>query len=246
MLERFRLANTEFIPALSPHGSTANCFRIHQSAEAIEAFPVLRPLLHFRHVLQLTGEDVGSAALTTLVGAPASVVVVSTADGETEPLREFARRRGMEDRLRIFTGVDIENPSQLADIVHQEFGRDGLEIVLDERSDDMDTGRRVFEMLFPLLQVGGAHVIERWAWDHFLIESWIANAAPGECVPEEKRKESVAEVLAAKGQTLEALLPLLVDAARAHPEAIASVTASKHWLAVHRGVGDAARVLRSL
>ena len=111
-VERFRLANTEFMPGLSSKDSTAQLFRIHKSAEAIQQFPRLRPLLHFRNVLQVIGEDAGSAALTSLVGAPAKLVVVSTVDASTDPLVEFARYRGIEDQLRIYCNVNFDDSAQ--------------------------------------------------------------------------------------------------------------------------------------
>ena len=89
---RFRLANTAFVPSFTGEGSTASEFRIHKSAEAIQMFPRLRDLLRFRNVVQVTGDDMGSVALTSLVAAPAKIVAVSAQDESAGALAEFAQR----------------------------------------------------------------------------------------------------------------------------------------------------------
>lgn len=235
-LGRFRLANTSFATGFSTGDSTSTSFRLHRSAEAIQDFPRLRPLLRFRNVLQLTTDDVGSAALTSLVGTPAKLVVVSTVSPPVDALLEFAAMRGLEDQLSIYTDVDVDRV-RLLDIVDSEFGAGGVEVVLDDVSADLDTGRTVFDMFFPGLPPDGSHVIERWARDHFLIEGFVSDVDPAEA--EARRAEAVERTVGLRGEVLEAILSKLVVAQTARPDVVASITASKHWLAVRRGTGDA-------
>jgi hypothetical protein len=234
-VERFRLANTEFIAGLNSKDSTPERFRIHKSSEAIQEFPRLRPLLRFRNVLQVIGEDAGSAALTSLVGAPAKLVVVSTIGASTDALVEFARYRGIENQLSVYSNVTLDDTAQVSRIVEHEFGVDGLEVVLDDGSDDLAAGRRAFEALFPKVTADGSYLVERWGWDHFLLEGFIAAAGLAPADVEQKRTDSVRAVLAEKGATLEAMVPDLVAAVATRPEVVAAVTATKHWLEVRRG-----------
>jgi hypothetical protein len=234
-LERFRLANTEFVPALSPRDSTSTCFRVHKSAEAILGAPRLRPLLRFRNVLQLTGDDVGSAALVALVGAPSKLVVASNTDASTEALREFARSRGIEDQLRVYTDVDSGDDTRLDEIVSAEFGAVGAEVVLDEASEDLAAGERTLAAALPLVPPGGSYVIERWAWDHFFLTGFVSALDPAAVDVEREVRAGVDRTIASRDGVLEELLPRLVDAMSNHPDVIAAVTASKHWLAVQRG-----------
>jgi hypothetical protein len=233
--ERFRLANTEFLPSLSSDGSSARLFRIHKPAEAIEDFPRLRPLLRFRNILQLTGEDVGTAALTTLVAAPAKLVVMPTVDASLDALTEFARNRGVEARVRVHPGVALGDSRRLDCLIEEEFGSDGLEVVLDEASDDLAAGLHRFERLFPRISTGGSYLIERWSFDHFVLERLLAGADVDADELERMRVEAVRELLARKGAVLEAIVPALVEAVELRPEVVAAVTATKHWLEVRRG-----------
>lgn len=234
-IERFRLANTEFAPSLNVEDSTSALFRTNKSAEAIVGFPQLRGVLRFRNILQLTGEDVGSAALTSLVGTPAKLVVVSNADGSTEALAEFARYRGIEDQLRIYRGIAMDDRARLARIVEDEFGSRGLEVVLDDVSDDLGTGVRSFEMLFPRIVATGSFVIVRWSWDHFFLEGFMAAIDADESEVDRQRAQAVHRILGDKGAILEAIVPDLVEAVKTRPDVVAAVTSTKHWLEVRRG-----------
>ena len=233
--ERFRLANTEFLPSLSSDGSSARLFRIHKPAEAIEDFPRLRPLLRFRNILQLTGEDVGTAALTTLVAAPAKLVVLPTVDASLDALTEFARNRGVESRLRVHPGVALGDSRRLDCLIDHEFGSDGLEVVLDEASDDLAAGLHRFESLFPRLAAGGSYLIERWSWDHFILEALLAGAEADDDELARMRAEAAQRLLSRKGAVLEEIVPGLVEAVRLRPEVVAAVTVTKYWLEVRRG-----------
>ena len=108
-------------------------------------------------------------------------------------------------------------------------------MVLDDGSDDLAAGRRAFEALFPKVTAGGSYLIERWGWDHFLLEGYLAAVDPAEVDVERMRADSARRVRAEKGVTLEALVPDLVAAVATRPEVVAAVTATKHWLEVRRG-----------
>ncbi len=236
---RFRLANTEFVSSFPAGPSTPSFFPVEMPAEAIEGFPSLCDVLRFKRVLQVAGRDLGSVALTALVGAPAQMVAVVNTDVAPESLVEFSRYRGIEDRLRVHRAEPADS-DQLTRLVAEEFGPDGLEVVIDHLSEDRDTGVRLFETLFPLIVPGGSYVIERWSWEHFVLESMLAgaDATDGPTI-EEQRAEAVQRVRATKGEVLEAILPDLVEAASSRPEFVAGVTTSRYWLEVRRGPATA-------
>ncbi len=99
-----------------------------------------------------------------------------------------------------------------------------------------ETGVRLFETLFPLIVPGGSYVIERWSWEHFVLESMLAgaDATDGPTI-EEQRVEAVQRLRAIKGEVLEAIVSDLVEAVRSRPGVVAGVTASRYWLEVRRG-----------
>jgi hypothetical protein len=236
-LLRYRLANTEFVISDSVGDSTPTEFRVRKSPEAITALPKIRGLLRFRNVLHVVDDDLGSVALTTLVGAPSAIVAVSTHVASTEALEGFAARRGIADRMHVHQGVSLDDGERLGRIVDEEFdGESGLEVVIDDVSDRLATGLQLFETLFPRLTAGGSYIIERWSLDHFILEGILAALGPEDRANAHvMRAEGVVEVRDAKGEVLEALLPMLVSALRARPDIVARIVVSQQSLAVTRG-----------
>ena len=232
-VHRFRLANTEFEAAYTAKDSTASRFRINKPVEAIAGFPRLRELLRFKNVLQLAGEDTGSVALTALVGAPAKLVSVSTHGGAADPLPEFARLRGIDDRLRTYHEVALDDRPSLTRIVSDEFGGRNLDVVIDDVSDRLATGLSAFETLFARVATGGSYIIERWSWDHFGLELMMAAVETDDI--EAATIEIVDRARAAKEEFLGAILPLVIETARTRPDLVAAVSVSRYWIEVRRG-----------
>jgi hypothetical protein len=236
---QFRLANTEFVASIAIEESTPQRFPLLMPPDAIAEFPRLRGLLQFRNVLQLSGADVGTAALTMLVAAPAKLVVVSDCAPDVDALVEFARYRGVEDRVRIIQNVAFDDRARLARVVEEEFALGELEVVLDDASDDLVMGRGAFDALFPVVAPEGSYIFERWSRDHFLVEGFLAVADPAECDVGQMRVDTVRRMRAEKGAVLEAIVPELLAALAFHPDVVAAMTATKHWLEVRRGPGRA-------
>lgn len=237
--ERFRLANTEFVPAITVEHSTPDAFQLQMSAEAIETFPALRPVLEFRNVVQLTGPDVGSAALTCLVGAPSSLTALAFGAADTELLMEFARRRGIDDRVHAHAGFSFDDMPALRGAVESSMVGRSLHVVVDDVSEEFATGRQVFEALFPMVTPGGSYVVDRWAWDHFLIDGFAGVPQPDGTDPGSAVREQLhAALRERKGDVLEWLLPPLVRLARTAPDVVASVSVGKHFLVVERGPAE--------
>jgi hypothetical protein len=233
---RYRLANTEFVVSASGEGSTASVFRVTKSAEAVTSLPRLRRLLLFRNVLQLVGDDLGSVALTILVGSPTRIVAVSTDGGSTEALLEFAARRGMTDRVSVHQGVSMDDHERLSRIVAEFDLLGGVEVVIDDVSDRLVSGLGLFDTLFPQLGARATYVLERWSFDHFVLEGYLAALDPAE--PEridDLRAEGLEKTRTTKGQVLEAILPMLVRALRARPDIVAGLEVSQQAIAVTRG-----------
>lgn len=233
-MQAYRLANTEFVPALSYEDSTPGRFRVGLSAEAIEEFPGLREVLRFRRVVHLVGADVGTAALTALVGAPSALLVVTTGP-HGQLLSEFARLRGIEDRVGVITAVDGVDPDQIEQASSDRLSA-GPDVVVDDLSTDLAAGRSSFDRWFPRLSPGGAYVFSRWSWDHFMLEGFLAASGEDDATVERLRRDAIAATRARPGGVLEAILPALVDAMLAADGDVAALAADKHWLVVQKAV----------
>ena len=230
---RYRLANTEFIIAPQAEESTPTRFYLQKSSEMLAAYRHLQAPLRFARVLQVTTKDCGAAALIMLVGAPSRLAVVSTSTPEPTALVEFARRRGWEEALAVYSGIAADERDRLQDVAHREFPDRGLDIVLDEGSTWLEPGAALFGALFPALRPGGRYIIERWAAIHRMFETLVQNAEWSEtdvAVVMERTLED--------GRPIEVMLPQLVRAARRRPDVVASVEANGFWIEVVRGAAD--------
>lgn len=230
---RYRLANTEFHWSMDDEPSTAGIFRTRTPPDAMLSLPQLRDRLRFRSILCFSAEDGGDVALVALVGAPRRLVGVLV-DRDPGPLEEFARLRGIDDRVRTMVGpppsaVDVDQ------LISREFGGEGPEVVIDVVSRGLAAGRAAFERLFPRVRAGGCFVIGGWATAHYAFHDFIAALDPADTAAiADTRKALLAEVLAS-GDLFEALVPALLRANRDRPDVVASVRASRHWLVVDRG-----------
>jgi hypothetical protein len=135
----------------------------------------------------------------------------------------------------VHIGVAEDDGRRLRQLVLDEFGTDGVEVVIDDLSDRLTIGRRLFDALFPLVAVGGAYVIEHWSLDHFVLEGLLAGAAPDVDDVEATRQGAVETTREAKGEVLEAILPQLVAALRHRADVVAGLTVTQSRLVVRRG-----------
>jgi hypothetical protein len=229
---RFRLANTEFIPALETGASTPACFYVQLPKELVAEFGRLRKVVQFGRILQIT-RDPGGAALTILVGAPRRLVVATSADKASSALYELASRRGYDDELRVITGVDVEDEQMVRGIATDEFDDGAIDVVIDDASRTGGPARALFEAVFPGLPAGSHYLLQNWASAHRMFQRFAEAGAWSASEREERVRQGIEE----QGQPLEALVPLLVAAARRRPDAIAGLVVMPQWIDVVRGPG---------
>ena len=76
-------------------------------------------------------------------------------------------RLGLSDRVRIYDRVGQADEQRIRQIVNEEFGSEGIGLVIDDASHMYHLSRRTFEILFPLVVPHGTYCIEDWAWCHW-------------------------------------------------------------------------------
>jgi SAM-dependent methyltransferase len=118
-----------------------------------------------RHILELGIWQGGSAVfLQRYTGA--KVVALDISKHRIAAVDEHVERHALEDRLRMYYGVNQADSTKLSRLAGREFGTQSLDLVVDDASHLLDETRSSFNTLFPLLRPGGAYVIEDWAWAH--------------------------------------------------------------------------------
>ena len=75
----------------------------------------------------------GSVALTALAAPPRKLVAIDLDPDPVQPLDELIAERGIDQRVRLYYGVDQADRARLADIVEDEFGDEPLGLVIETR-----------------------------------------------------------------------------------------------------------------
>ena len=81
-------------------------------------------------------------------------------------LAEYLTRRGLSDSVVTYGGVDQGDAARLAEIAHEAFGEEPIDLVVDDCSHRYKPSRASFNALFPRLRPGGVYVIEDWPVAH--------------------------------------------------------------------------------
>jgi hypothetical protein len=233
-LSRYRLANTEFLSTMQAEGSTPSLFHVHLEPAQIADFGDLRSKLHFARVLQATRDESGAAALTILVGAPSKLVVVSSSPEEPTALLGFAERRGCEQSLLTVAGVEPTDRDRWQDIVEAQFPDRSLDVSIDDGAYWRDSAGQLFESVFPNLADGGRYLMLGWVSIHRMFERFSEKADWSD----EDAADARDRMLDERGESVEALLPLLLAANRSRPDVVRHVEVTRHWIEIGRGPAD--------
>jgi SAM-dependent methyltransferase len=132
---------------------------IEQQARLIEE---LRP----EAIVEIGIAHGGGLALLAALAPTAKVVGIELNRDPPRAFAEHLSRRGLEQRVRPYFGVDQADRTAVRAIVEREFGDRELDLVVDDASHMLAPTRASFEALFPTVRAGGCYVIEHWAWAH--------------------------------------------------------------------------------
>lgn len=135
----------------------------------------LRP----RNIFELGVFGGGSTALLAELADPRVLVGIDKEPLDLPDLRNYIERKDHRGDVRILGEVDQADRGRLAEIAHEAFGGQPLDLVVDDCSHQYEPTRASFNELFPRLRPGGLYTIEDWAWgrEQQLVEMW-ADAVP--------------------------------------------------------------------
>ena len=178
----------------------------------------------------------GSVALLSLLAEPSKLVAVDLEPEPVEPLARFIAEHGLGASVKPYYGVDQADRERLAGLMVDEFGREPLDLVIDDASHFYGPTRASFECLFPRLRPGGRYLIEDWAWMHRFEESLRAavedqSSGAGQAVAAVlDRDEPAVRYLPLSRFAAELMLVVANEG-----DVIDSVTVDPHWIVVVRG-----------
>ena len=241
----YQFDGVEFVSQYA-RGSTAERFNIVKSISFIEYFVEFCRSFIGKSVFELGIAAGGSTALLALAAQPRKLVSIDLESQRVAALDEFATRRGLTDKMKFYYSVDQSNTEQLRTIVAEEFGEEGLDLVVDDASHHLEPTRASFEALFPYLKPGGVFTIEDWNADiefrDALVDSVLNPTTPVQLEHAARLRQAI---LAQRGQpspppkpSLCTLAVELLLACASSASVIAEVTVNKYWIVVRRGVAE--------
>lgn len=150
-------------PSISMEGADFLLFKVPPLIDRyVDVVGELAP----RRIVELGILEGGSTAFLFELARPQGLIAVDQKPPTTDALREHLARRDADGVVRTHTGTDQADRAQLGAIVGDAFGREPLDLVVDDCSHLYEPTRASFNELFPRLRPGGLYVIEDWPWAH--------------------------------------------------------------------------------
>jgi SAM-dependent methyltransferase len=136
-----------------------------------EALARIRP----RRMIEIGIHDGGSAIYWQQRHDPARLVAFDIA-AEAPHFTRYLARHKLNDAVRVHLGVDQADRERLRAAIASDFGDEPVDAVIDDASHQYAETKAAFETIFPFVRMGGAYIIEDWAWGH--THNWPDGAWP--------------------------------------------------------------------
>jgi cephalosporin hydroxylase len=175
----------------------------------------------------------GSTSFFTKLLRPRALLAIDLANQPLPKLMQFLDKHEEGRQVRVHLGVNQADRVEVPRLVDEVFGKEPLDIVVDDASHLLEPTTATFEILFPRLRPGGIYIIEDWADDHLLEREFLREVAAnpdGELA----RKLAAGPKKAFQMPTSFVVCQLLIAAAR-HPDWITVLRASDAMCEVRRG-----------
>ncbi len=114
----------------------------------------------------------GSVALYHELFSPNRIVGVDLSPWRVKALDTFVERNSLRDSVRLYYDTDQGDQELLSKIVADNFGKDQLDLVVDDCSHLYGPTKASLNVLLPRLRPGGVYLIEDWGWAHWSGEYW--------------------------------------------------------------------------
>ncbi len=125
-----------------------------------------------KYIFELGVYKGGSVALYNELFKPDKLVAIDLGANPLPQLEAYIKSRAAEKQVSFHLGVDQSDHARLAQICQREFGKQPLDLVIDDASHFLFETRESFRELFPRLRPGGVYVIEDWGWAHWGGDLW--------------------------------------------------------------------------
>jgi cephalosporin hydroxylase len=119
-----------------------------------------------RRILEVGVFEGGSALLLADMFPEAKIVGIDRREGDPS-IQKHIETMGYADRVKLHFDVSQEDRKRVSAIIDQEFGREPIDLVIDDASHLYSCTTACFDIVWPRVRAGGCYVVEDWGWAHW-------------------------------------------------------------------------------
>ncbi len=162
--DTFSIGDTEYVsrPVEGRYPSSPARFCLLKARWQVEWYAKLLHDLAPQRMVEVGMYDGASLALAAELAHPGVLVGIDHRATPSTPLAEIIARRGWQDSVLPYHGVDQADASRVAQIFDDATGGAPLKPVVDDASHVLEPSRSTFNTLFPWLAPGARYVLEDW------------------------------------------------------------------------------------
>lgn len=124
-----------------------------------------------KQIFELGIDRGGSCVFFHKLASAEKLVAIELDTQRIEAVDQYIEMHKLENSLIPLYGVNQADSEGLKQIVDEEFGDKGLDLVIDDASHFLDETRSSFNTLFPRMNRGGIYIIEDWSWAHKTVDN---------------------------------------------------------------------------
>lgn len=169
--DRFKLDGVEFLFTIQDFKARSDPERLVllKPRSFIDGYLDLIERLRARRVVEFGIWEGGSAMFLTIAGRLERLVGFDLKRAPEDIQVILGKPLGAHVSLHYQTSQD--NREAVRQIIHEEFGDEPLDLIVDDASHLYGPSKAAFEASFGFLRPGGVYAIEDWGWSHW--RNWV-------------------------------------------------------------------------
>jgi SAM-dependent methyltransferase len=102
---------------------------------------------------------------------PEKIVAIDI-NQQTKELVNLIQESGLDETIKLYGGIAQDNTTAIHSLLKDEFGKESIDLIIDDASHEYMNSRCCFEETFGYLRPGGKYVLEDWGWLHWKHHPW--------------------------------------------------------------------------
>lgn len=171
---RVRDVELRFCPGIHRPPPSSDAFiYVHKDAAFVAAMDETLERVRPRFMIEIGIHDGGSTIYWHHKYSPARLAAFDMSP-EAPFFTRYLERNGLMNAVRVHFDTSQADRDRMRAAIKCDFGEGLVDAVIDDASHQYAETKAAFETVFPFVRVGGAYIIEDWAWGH--TQNWPPDA----------------------------------------------------------------------